>query len=244
MTNSNTVPPTTKEAQYQRLLDIDDQVGRSKLGLMMNQTWHDDPRRLGFTLARYKFVAKMFDGWDEVLEVGCGDAFPSRIVQQAVKRLSVCDFDQTFIDDINSRAEVDWPFAGVFRHDVLDGPPPGRWRGIYALDVLEHIQPELQHRFLGHLVDSLDPQGSLIIGMPSLESQAYASPISKEGHVNCQTLEQLRATMAEHFHTVFVFSMNDEVLHVGYGRMAQYLLAIGCGPRCPPALESGGAGNR
>jgi hypothetical protein len=35
--------------------------------------------------------------------------------------------------------------------------------------------------------------------------------------------------MAEHFENVFVFSMNDEVVHTGFTPMAHYLLAIGAG---------------
>ena len=42
------------------------------MGMCASQTWRDDPKRLTFVLARYKFVAKMFSGFDRVLEVGCG----------------------------------------------------------------------------------------------------------------------------------------------------------------------------
>ncbi|MDR6774188.1 class I SAM-dependent methyltransferase [Azospirillum sp. BE72] len=223
--------PTTQEPQYKRLLEVEAEAGRSRLGLMMNQAWYDDPKRLTFTFARYKFVAKMMAGFGDVLEVGCGDAFPSRIVQQEVERLSVCDFDPLFIKDIRECETDRWAFADVFVHDVLASPPPSRFQGIYALDVLEHIQPSSQHRFIGNLVQSLQEHGTLIIGMPSLESQEHASALSKEGHVNCQTLPQLKDTMQQHFHNVFMFCMNDEVLHVGFSKMAQYLFAVCCSPR-------------
>ena len=62
--------------------------------------------------------------------------------------------------------------------------------------------------------------------MPSLESQKYASPASKEGHVNCQTKSQLKETLEKYFTAVFVFSMNDEVIHTGYAPMSHYLMAI------------------
>ncbi len=45
---------------------------------------HEDPRRLLFVLARYKFVAKMLSGKQRVLEVGCGDAFGTRSVLQEI----------------------------------------------------------------------------------------------------------------------------------------------------------------
>jgi hypothetical protein len=95
---------STREVQYNRLLDVADRHGRTQLGLMMNQAWHDDPKRLTFTFARYKFVARLLSGRKNVLKVGCGDAFPSRIVQQEVERLTVTDFDPIFIEcDVKKR---------------------------------------------------------------------------------------------------------------------------------------------
>ena len=45
----------TREPQYQRCVELRDTEGLASLGLMSNQTWHDDPKRLVFMLARYKF---------------------------------------------------------------------------------------------------------------------------------------------------------------------------------------------
>jgi hypothetical protein len=66
--------------------------------------------------------------------------------------------------------------------------------------------------------------------MPSLESQTYASPQSKEGHVNCQSGDELKKNLQGYFENVFIFSMNDEVIHTGYYPMAHYLLALCCRP--------------
>jgi hypothetical protein len=78
-------------------------------------------------------------------------------------------------------------------------------------------------------VKSLRPQGALILGCPSLSSQAHASPQSKAGHVNCKTGDTMRELLGRFFHNVFVFSMNDEVVHTGYAPMAHYILGLGCG---------------
>jgi 2-polyprenyl-3-methyl-5-hydroxy-6-metoxy-1,4-benzoquinol methylase len=222
---------STREVQYNRLLDVAERHGRTQLGLMMNQAWHDDPKRLTFTFARYKFVARMLSGRKNVLEVGCGDAFPSRIVQQEVERLTVTDFDPIFIEDAMSRNGVGWDLAGAFVHDMLSGPPQGSYDGMYALDVLEHIRPEDEPLFLSNMIASLEDHGVLILGMPSLESQPYASKLSIEGHVNCQSAPVLKATMQKYFHNVFMFNMNDEVLHVGYHKMAHYIIAVCCDKR-------------
>lgn len=34
-----------KENQYQDLIDVDRDVGRTSFGLMSNQVWHDDPKQ-------------------------------------------------------------------------------------------------------------------------------------------------------------------------------------------------------
>ena len=87
-----------------------------------------------------------------------------------------------------------------------------------------------EHRSVGDFA-SLLPHGVLIVGMPSLESQAHASPQSREGHVNCKSGRDFKALMERFFHNVFLFSMNDEVVHTGFYPMAHYLLAVCTTPR-------------
>ena len=218
-------PESTKEPQYAPLIDLKASQGLATLGMMNNQVWQDDPRRLVFTLSRYKFVAKLFTGKGRALEVGCGDAFASRIVKQEVESLTVIDFDPIFIADIKARAHPDWPMKCDV-HDMLAGPYPGEFDAIYSLDVLEHISQEKETLFIENLLESLEPNGILIVGMPSLESQSYASPQSKIGHVNCKSGKELKRLFDRYFHNVLLFSMNDEVVHTGFAPMAHYLLAV------------------
>ena len=217
----------TKEKQYNVMLDYQEQRGLETLGLMTSQAWYDDPKRLTFTLARYKFAAKMLSGSKNVLEVGCADAFATRIVVQEVEKLTATDFDPLFVADTLSRMSERWAFNCV-SHDMLDGPVVGDFDGIYALDVLEHINPSDEVRFLSNMVDSLEKNGVILIGMPTIESQDYASKLSKEGHVNCKSMPDLKVSMQKYFHNVFMFSMNDEVVHTGFHKMAHYIFALCC----------------
>jgi hypothetical protein len=221
---------STREPQYNRCLELKAEIGLASLGLMTNQVWHDDPRRLTFLLSRYKFVAKMLRGRKDVGEVGCGDAFGSRIVLQEVKKLSAYDFDPVFIEDIRSRQSARWPIEPCL-HDIVADKLPRRHDAIFSLDVIEHIEATAEHRYLSNLCESLTEDGILIIGSPSLESQPYASPPSKAGHVNCKSGNELRSLMEQYFATVLVFSMNDEVVHTGFYPMAHYLLAVCSGRR-------------
>jgi hypothetical protein len=227
---------STREPQYNRCLDVQAEIGLTPLGLMTNQVWNDDPRRLTFLLSRYKFVAKMLKGRKDVGEVGCGDAFGSRIVLQEVEKLTAYDFDPVFIEDVRSRRSARWPIEACL-HDIVADKLPQTHDAIYSLDVIEHITAAAEHRFLANLCASLTDEGVLIIGTPSLESQPYASPPSKEGHVNCKSGNELRSLLERYFGTVLVFSMNDEVVHTGFYPMAHYLLAICTGKRAEHAPE-------
>lgn len=217
----------TREPQYQNCLDIKQRKGLTSLGLRGTQLWTDDPKHVLFSLARYKFVAKMFSGFSTVLEVGCGDAMGTRLVQQEVKKVTVLDFDPVFIKDVIDRNDEDWPLDAHV-HDMLEGPFPGLYEGVYALDVLEHIDSANEDRFIRNILQSLSAHGALILGMPSLESQLYASPGSKAGHVNCKSASNLKQLMERYFRRVFLFSMNDEVLHTGFYAMSHYLFVLCC----------------
>lgn len=217
----------TQEAQYQFLLERERGRGLEKLGLMSSQVWQDDPRRLLFVLSRYKFVAKMFSGMGKVLEVGCADAFGTRIVRQEVPEVVATDFDPVFIRRNQAGNDPRWNITYQV-HDMLAGPIEGGFDGAYAVDVLEHIPPEAEHRFLEHLAASLRPEGAVLLGSPSIQSQAYASAPSREGHVNCKDAAGMRSLLERYFHRVFLFSMNDEVVHTGFPPLAHYLWALGC----------------
>ena len=218
----------TKEPQYQTLLDLKNTKRLNQLGLMTNAVWDGDPRRLAFVLSRYKFVAKMLNGYKNVLEVGCGDAWPARIVKQTVENLTVSDFDPVFIEDARKKYDPDWPIDYLL-HDMTKGPVDNRYDAIYSVDVLEHIDPNDEADFLSNICKSLRPNGVAIIGSPSIESQVYASPASKEGHVNCKTGKDFKECMSAYFQHVFLFSMNDEVVHTGFDKMAHYLFTLCCG---------------
>jgi hypothetical protein len=67
----------------------------------------------------------------------------------------------------------------------------------------------------------------VILGCPSIQSQAYASPPSKAGHVNCKDGPAMKQLLEQFFHNVFLFAMNDEIVHTGFWPMAQYIIGIG-----------------
>lgn len=215
------------DAANSLMLAAKEEIGIQRFGLMSNYAWYDDPKRLSFHFSRYKFVSKMLSGRQNVLEVGCADAFGTRVVVQEVKNLVAVDIEPAFINDVNDRMSEKWKFKAMV-HDILKAPVPGKFDGIYSLDVLEHISASDEDAFMQNIVGSLADNGAVIIGMPSLESQQYASKASKAGHVNCKSGPHLKTFLEKYFHNVFLFSMNDEVVHTGYHGMAHYIIGLCC----------------
>lgn len=205
-----------------------------RFGPMSGWAWRNDPRHVLFTLARYKFVAKMLEGRDRVLEIGCADAFGTRLVAQGIRwGVTAIDTDEDMLKAGREQAwaaEPPWPKITLFKHDILQTPIEG-YDAAYAIDVLEHVPSGSSYLFLKHLAQSVTPDGVAIIGTTSLESQLYASEPSKEGHVNCQTMASLKSLASHHFKTVFMFGQNDEVIHTGFGAMCHYLWAVCVTPR-------------
>lgn len=207
------------------------------LGPVNRATLTRDPRHLGFMLARYKFVAKMLEGKSHVCEVGCHEALGTLIVAKEVQHVHAVDVMQDVIEFCQNEYAPHAPNISFQAADVISSLPPsptspdGTYEAIYLLDVLEHVDPDQEGVFLRNLCKRLGAHGVMIVGLPSLESQAYASPVSASQHINCKTREGLRETMGYLFENVFLFSMNDEVLHTGFGPMSQYLFAVGVSVR-------------
>ena len=218
----------TKDPVNQPLISLENEKGLEKIGLMNSAVWHEDPKRLVFTLSRYKFVAKMLTGKNRVAEIGCGDGFGARIVKQEVGQLTITDYDSYFIKRFEDIVSEKYPISAV-EHNILEGPLGQKFDAIYSLDVLEHIPINHEDVFVKNIINSLDSNGIVILGMPSIESQTYASPASKEGHINCKTGRDLKLFLEKYFHNVLLFSMNDEVVHTGFEKMAHYLFVICCG---------------
>lgn len=196
------------------------------LGSMHSESWDMDPKHLGFVLARYKFVSKMLVGKKRVLEIGCGDTTGSRIVKSTVGHLEGIDVDADRMASSPSKG-TQWEIPTRV-WNILDGPLPNNFDAIYALDVMEHIPIDDEDTFLRNARYMLTDRGVLIVGMPSLESQVFASKGSRDHHVNCKTEQSFREILEQYFSNVFMFGMNDETLHTGFGSMCHYRLAVCC----------------
>jgi 2-polyprenyl-3-methyl-5-hydroxy-6-metoxy-1,4-benzoquinol methylase len=108
---------------------------------------------------------------------------------------------------------------------------PGSYDAALCIDVIEHIYPESERFFLDNIINSLDKHAIFIVGTPNAAADQYASEGSRVTHVNIKDAQSLRLLLAERFFNIFIFSMNDEVVHTGFHPMAHYLFAVCVGVR-------------
>lgn len=194
----------------------------------------NDPKRLAFMLARYKCAAKLMSRCESILDCGCGDGFGTLTFlhdTHAPKIIGV-DFDGDLIgyatailtpavhkvSPVNA-SRLRWQALDIFDLYQL-------FNGICCLDMIEHLKPEDNSKFISHLSRMLPRGGICIIGTPNAYAEQYASEHSKVGHINLLTHENLRSLLEEEFSTVFLFSMSDEVLHLGFEKLGHYIFAV------------------
>ncbi len=199
------------------------------LGPVNAATWLRDPRHMGFMLARYKFAAKMMRRCASILEVGCGEGLGAfMLVRDTPARVLGVDFDEAQIAYAQAHLAPHGQGRLAFRcgDAAIEAQAAGPFDGLLCLDVIEHVEPSEERRFLENCTARLQPGAVAVFGTPNIASDAFASPPSRAGHINLFTPERFVATLEEHFHLVFPFSMNDEMVHTGYAKMAHYLLAL------------------
>lgn len=222
----------TKEPQNQSQVDEYRALGPARLGPWTSNIWRHDPRHLGFLAARYKFVAKMLHGKQRVVEIGCGDGIGIPIVLQEVDFVQGLDIEPIVIEDARARFAGEGIANCAFAlQDVSATPLAGPFDAAYSLDVIEHVDMRHEGAFLDNICAGLDAEAVCILGTPNVTAAAHASEGSRAGHINLKSGPELKALLQSRFHNVFLFSMNDEIVHTGFAPMAHYLIAMGVGLR-------------
>jgi len=201
-----------------------------KLGPLTSYSLAMDPKHMAFVLARYKFVARMLDGMYKVVEVGCGDGFGIPIVAQAVSHLYCIDWEPALIESINKElitpGWVTNTAVDTCDINVQDVPYKG-CDAIYTIDVIEHIDPENETIVMERMCGAIHNYGVMIMGTPNKDAGRLSSWVSEVAHINMKSYDTLKELMSKYFYNVFMFGMNDEVVHTGHPGMCHYLWSIG-----------------
>jgi 2-polyprenyl-3-methyl-5-hydroxy-6-metoxy-1,4-benzoquinol methylase len=201
------------------------QTERLLLGTHGSFNLWNDPKRLAFVLARYKFSANLACRHRTVLELGCSEGIGATFLAEWSSHYTGVDMDAEAV----AAAKRNWrnDKLNFIEEDFL-GKTYGTFDTIVSLDVVEHIEPEREFLFFETILKNLGTDGIGIVGTPNITSVPYASPASQLGHVNMFSAERLKTTMEQYFHNVFVFGLNDEMVHTGFASMTHYLMCVGC----------------
>ena len=207
------------------------QFPRYEMGKNTSSIFLSDPKLLGNTIAKYKFAGKMLEKKAKVLEVGCMEGFGSVILEKFVDKLYAIDYYKPHLKEIERstfKPSVTFGLADFLDQNILFR---GNFNGIVSFDVLEHIDPKQEIYFFEAILKNLNTEGVCILGMPSIESQIYAQEANRKAHINCKSGDDFRQACEKFFSNVFLFSMNDEVVHTGFSKMAHYLICVCANPK-------------
>lgn len=219
-----------KEPQYNIQFETINKKGPIELGPTPSHLWRTDPRHLCFLLSRYKFVSKLLADKVKVLEVGCGDAFGTRLVLQTVRQVHGVDFDPLFIKWAEDQYQKEGFNASFEVVDVTKrSPNGGPYDAVYALDFIEHIKKAKEKVVIDNICRVLKQDAVCVLGTPNVTASRYAGRDSGLGHINLKGAEEMKGLLSGYFQNVMVFSMNDEVVHTGFYPMAHYLFGVGVG---------------
>ena len=200
--------------------------GPTSLGLNTNYMWNNDPKKLFISMARYKFVSRMINGKKNILEVG-GEPFRSRIVKQTVKNLTVITKEKFTFDEGKKGGKNKFKINFILENPVKKKLNfKNKFDAIYCLDFINKLSKKENIFFLNNILHNLDKKGIFLLGTPSKESSNHASDISKIVNKNLYSSNDLKKLLKKYFGNVFIFSMNDELVHTGYSKMAHYLIAL------------------
>jgi len=204
-----------------------------ELGPYFSQQVKYQTRHLLFVLARYKFAARLLPEARplRVLELGCNEGLGGLLLIERGHQLTAVDFDESAI----ASAERAFGDSGIrWVCDDFLGKKYGEHDAVVSIDVIEHIDPADEDRYMETVVGNLREHGFAVIGTPNDAASQYASKASQIGHVNLFTHDRLSTLMNRYFHQSFLFGVNDEVVHTGFYPMCHYLMALGCSPRRHP----------
>jgi len=188
-----------------------------------------DTKHFSFVLSRYKFASKMLKDCNHIIEIGCGEGIGAlMLLNETNAKITAIDFDASQIQyaQNNILPHSNERVAFICQDLILAPYKRKKADGAACLDLIEHLHPEEEKKFFENYVSMLKDEAISIIGTPNKFAEQYGSKRSKEGHINLFTPERLKVTLDDYFTHTFLFSMNDEMVHTGYDKMAHYLIAL------------------
>ena len=178
-------------------------------------------------LARFKFPARLLGRKDRVLDLGCGTGYGAYYYATMTEG-EVVGVDG-FADLDFARRQFGRDNLSFVQGDLraLPGETAARkFDVVVSIDVIEHFSKSEATAIIGQVRKLLAPAGMLILGTPNALSGAYRSAQSRSVHVHEFEPDELREICDRQFRRTLMFSMNDEVVHTGFSKMAWFFYVL------------------
>jgi len=179
-------------------------------------------------LARYKFIMRLLRKSDTVLDVGCSRGYGSLFLSQHCKRVLGIDGDAAALKDarhLGQRENLEFKQENFFSLSASL-----KYDAVVAVDVIEHLDEKTGAQFIGKTCKHLKKNGLCIIGTPSIYASPYESEWNRKAHIKMYDQEELSLLLGKFYGRTLAFSMNDELVHTGFPKLAWYYFAIGMYP--------------
>lgn len=187
----------------------------------------NNPLMLTIKFARYKFIAKLLQKNDNVLEVGCSDGTSSNFFSQYCNSVDAIDLDENAI----SEAKRNFKNINFMCCNALEYTTNKRYDVIVLLDFIEHFNQEDGEKLIKKYSALLSAHGMLIVGTPSKNFEKYRAEHNKAHHLHEYYPDELEKLMQDNFARTMMFAMNDEIVHTGNINLAWFIYSIGTYPK-------------
>ncbi len=190
-----------------------------------------NPLMSAIKLARYKFVAKMLSLNDVVLDLGCGNGYSSYFFSKYCREVTGVDLYAS-ISEVSNKFPAD--NLSFIQADILAPPTEvlnKKVSAVTSIDVIEHFYRDDGEKIIRTYTDIIEDNGMMIIGTPNKFSEMYRSKQSKDIHFHEYEPDELKELCDKYFSRTILFSMNDELVHTGFNKLAWFIYAVCFYPR-------------
>ena len=178
-------------------------------------------------LARYKFVSKMLDKNDYVVDVGCGGGLSTFYYSNFCRKAVGIDNDARRIKEWKEFKNKKLDFVNLNALDI--SKLNFDVNCIINVDFIEHITKRYYfYKKLQKISTKSKNRRNkmLIIGTPSYYSKKYRAKHNLLHHKHEYKPDELYEICAKNFSRVFKFTMNDELVHTGFDKLGWFFFLI------------------
>lgn len=174
-----------------------------------------------------KFIAKLLQQKDTLLELGCHDGVSSNFFSLFCKNVDAIDTNEKTIAEACSN----FGHINFMHRDALEYVPDKKYDVIVMLDFIEHFNENQGKLLIEKYARFISPAGMVIIGTPNRNFIKLRAKHNKEHHLHEYYPEELQNLLEHNFSRVMLFSMNDELVHTGNIELAWFIFAIALCPK-------------